>query len=139
MEAAEANWYYFFEDWLIKPKCYSLLNMQSEIWDQKSQYVYLSEPIYFIRFNLRHPVYRPNRQYEDSTGTLPLRRFFGPRKNRVRGKPHYRRSILVLKPQNVEYESSKSTFWAKCTTCKINKSGECSKCHVKIRTNFLPL
>ena len=99
----------------------------------------MSEPIYFIRFNLRHPVYRPNRQYKDSTGTLPLRRFFGPRKNRVRGKPHYRRSILVLKPQNVEYESSKSTFWAKCTTCKINKSGECSKCHVKIGTNFLPL
>ena len=31
-------------------------------------------------------------------GTPPLTRFFGPRKNRVKGKPRYRRSILVLKP-----------------------------------------
>ena len=41
---------------MIKPKCYDLLNMQSEIWDQKYQSVYLSEPIYFIHFNVRHPV-----------------------------------------------------------------------------------
>ena len=40
----------------------------------------------------------------------PLTRFFGPGKNRVKGKPRYRRSILVLKPQNGEFESSKSTF-----------------------------
>ena len=33
-----------------------------------------------------------------TTGTPPLTRFFGPGKNRVKGKPHYRRSILVLKP-----------------------------------------
>ena len=45
-----------------------------------------------------------------STGTPPLTRFFGPRKNRVKGKPRYRRSILVVKPQNGVYESSKSTF-----------------------------
>ena len=44
------------------------------------------------------------------TGTPPLTRFFGPGKNRVKGKPRYRRSILVLKPQNGEFESSKSTF-----------------------------
>ena len=34
-------------------------------------------------------------------------------KNKYRhssGKPRYRRSILVLKPQNGEYESSRSTF-----------------------------
>ena len=43
-------------------------------------------------------------------GTPPLTWFFGPRKNRVKGKPRYRRSILVLKPQNGEYESSKSSF-----------------------------
>ena len=44
------------------------------------------------------------------TGTPPLTRFFGPGKNRVKGKPRYRRSILVLKPQNGEFSSSKSTF-----------------------------
>ena len=40
----------------------------------------------------------------------PLMRFFGPGKNRVKGKPRYRRSILVLKPPNGEFKSSKSTF-----------------------------
>ena len=45
-----------------------------------------------------------------NTGTPPLTRFFGPGKKRVKGKPRYRRSILVLKPQNGEFESSKSTF-----------------------------
>ena len=44
------------------------------------------------------------------TGTPPLTQFFWPRKNRVKGKPRYRRSILVLKPQNGEFESSKSIF-----------------------------
>ena len=39
--------------------------------------------------------------------------FFGPGKNRVKGKPRYRRSILVLKPQNGEFELPKSTFLAK--------------------------
>ena len=37
-------------------------------------------------------------QHNLSTGTPPLTRFFGPEKNRVKGKPCYRRSILVLKP-----------------------------------------
>ena len=44
------------------------------------------------------------------TGTPPLTWFFGPGENRVKGKPCYRRSILVLKPQNGEFDSSKSTF-----------------------------
>ena len=44
------------------------------------------------------------------TGTLPLTRFFGTQKSRAKGKPRYRRIILVLKPQDGEYESSKSTF-----------------------------
>ena len=39
------------------------------------------------------------------TGTPPLMR-----KNRVEGKSRYRRSILVLKSQNGEFEGSKSTF-----------------------------
>ena len=45
-----------------------------------------------------------------STGTPPLTRFFGPDKNRVKGKPRYRRSILVLKPQNGEFGSPKTPF-----------------------------
>ena len=48
-----------------------------------------------------------------STGTPPLTRFFGPGKNRAKGKPRYR-SILVLKPQNGEFEGSKSTFSQVC-------------------------
>ena len=48
--------------------------------------------------------------YEPDTGTPPLTRFFGPGKNRVKGKPRYRRSILVLRPKNGEYGSPKSTF-----------------------------
>ena len=36
--------------------------------------------------------------------------FFVPGNNRIKGKPRYRRSILVLKPQNGEFEASKSTF-----------------------------
>ena len=33
---------------------------------------------------------------KNDTGTPALTRFFGPRKNRVKGNPCYRRSILVL-------------------------------------------
>ena len=43
----------------------------------------------------------------ECTGTPPLTWFFGPGKNLVKGKPHYRSSILVLKPQNGEFEISK--------------------------------
>ena len=49
-------------------------------------------------------------QKEQNTGTPPLTRFFGTQKNHVKGKPHYRRNILVLKPQNGEFDGSKSTF-----------------------------
>ena len=62
---------------------------------------------------LRFPPKNEQKQVDlryHSTGTPPLTRFFGPGKNRVKGKPRYRRSILVLKPQNGEFESSKSTF-----------------------------
>ena len=48
--------------------------------------------------------------YPNTTGTPPLTRFFGPGENRVKGKPRYRRSNLVLKPQNGEYESLKAMF-----------------------------
>ena len=44
------------------------------------------------------------------TGTPPLTLFIGPGINRVKGKLRYRRSILILKPQNGEFESSKSIF-----------------------------
>ena len=49
------------------------------------------------------------------TGTPPLMRFLGLEKNalkvnRVIGKPRYRRSILVLKPQIGEYESLNPCF-----------------------------
>ena len=54
-----------------------------------------------------------------TTGTPPLMQLFGPWKNRVKGKPHYRRSILVLKPQNGEYISSKSTFLLVFTSVKL--------------------
>ena len=44
------------------------------------------------------------------TGTPPLTQFFGAGKNHVKGKPHYRRSILVLKPQNGEFEIQSPLF-----------------------------
>ena len=44
------------------------------------------------------------------TGTSFLTRVFGPDKNRVKGKPRYRRGILVLKPPNGEFKHWKSTF-----------------------------
>ena len=57
---------------------------------------------------------------KNDTGTPPLTRFFGPGKNRVKGKPRYRRSILVLKPKNGEFEGSKSTF-SQYTGCLMAK------------------
>ena len=50
------------------------------------------------------------KSYLSSTGSPPLTWFLGPGKNQIKGKPRYRRSILVLKPQNEEYVGSKSTF-----------------------------
>ena len=52
----------------------------------------------------------PSAKWLFCTGTPPLTWFFGPGKYRVKGKPRYRRSILVLKPQNGEFELPKSTF-----------------------------
>ena len=45
--------------------------------------------------------------------------FFGPGKNSVKGKPRYRRSILVLKSQNGEFDSSKSTFFQVFSSVKL--------------------
>ena len=56
---------------------------------------------------------------DGSTGTPPLMRFFGPGKNRVKGKPRYRRSVLVLKPQNGDFEYSKSTFSLLFTSAEL--------------------
>jgi len=55
----------------------------------------------------------------DSTGTPLLTQFFGPGKNRFNRKLRYRRSILVLKPQNGEFENSKSTFSLVFTSVKL--------------------
>ena len=60
-----------------------------------------------LHCNTEHSIYTYIYVY---TGTPPLTNFFGPGKNRVKGKPRYRRSILVLKPQNGEFELPKSTF-----------------------------
>ena len=57
-EAVEASWCYFFENWLIKTKCHNLLNRPPKRWNWKSQSVHLSEPIYFVHFNVRHPVFQ---------------------------------------------------------------------------------
>ena len=51
-------------------------------------------------------------RWEFYTGSPPLTRFFGPEKNRVKGKPCYRRSIFVLKQGNGTFLFPKSTFWA---------------------------
>ena len=45
-----------------------------------------------------------------STGTPPLTRFFGLRKNRFKEKPYYRRSILVLKPQTGNMRAKSPLF-----------------------------
>ena len=50
--------------------------------------------------------------------TPPLTRFFGTKKNRVKGKLHYRRSILVLKSQNGEFENLETTFFLVFTCVK---------------------
>ena len=65
-EAVEARLYYFFKNCLIKTKCHDLLNRPPKIWDWKSQSVYLSEPIYFVHFNVRHPVFEIEIQFSCS-------------------------------------------------------------------------
>ena len=72
-----------------------------------------------LLFTSRHENEHPIFEWKLSTGTPPLTRFFGPGKNRVKGKPRYRRSILVLKPQNGEFETSKSTFSLVFTSVKL--------------------
>ena len=55
------------------------------------------------------------------TGTPPLTRFFGPGKNRVRGKPRYRRSILVLKPQTGNMTAQSPLFEQSALQAKLKK------------------
>jgi hypothetical protein len=65
------------------------------------------------------PYQTSKQNIKSNTGTPPLTRFFGPWKNRVKGKPRYRRSILVLKPKNWEFICSKSTFLLVFTSVKL--------------------
>ena len=58
-----------------------------------------------------------------STGTPPLTRFFGPGKKRVKGKPRYRRSILVLKPKKV-FSKIGMAFNTECLPKKIGNNNE---------------
>ena len=71
-----------------------------------------------------------------STGTPPLTRFFGPDKNHVKGKQRYRRSILVLKSQNGEFENSKSTFSLAFTSVRLQLHSLHFLFH-KMQGNFL--
>ena len=57
----------------------------------------------------------------NDTGTPPLTRFFGPGINRVKGKPRYRRSILVLKSKNGEYETQSPLFEQSALQTKVIK------------------
>ena len=45
-----------FENWLMKHKWATLVNMQQEIYYQKSQSFYPSEPFTLHHINMRHPV-----------------------------------------------------------------------------------
>ena len=45
-----------FENWLMKHKWATLVNMQQEIYYQKSQSFYPSEPFTLDHINMRHPV-----------------------------------------------------------------------------------
>ena len=53
-----------------------------------------------------------------STSILPLTQFFGTQKNCVKGKPCYRRSILVQKAENGTFSFTKS----KCAIYNIHKA-----------------
>ena len=55
-EAVEASQCYFFENWLMKHKWATLVNMQLEIYDQNYQSFYPSEPFTLDHIIMRHPV-----------------------------------------------------------------------------------
>ena len=56
LEAVEASLCYFFEHWLQISKCHNLRHLENTLYSWNYQIWYLSEPIYFIYFNMRHPV-----------------------------------------------------------------------------------
>ena len=56
LEAVEASLYYFFENWLLKPKNHNLLKPLGTIIHQNSQFYYPSKPFSFHHFNVRHPL-----------------------------------------------------------------------------------
>ena len=53
----EASFCYFFENWLQISKCHNLRDLKNTIYAWNHQYWCLLEPIYFIHFNVRHPVH----------------------------------------------------------------------------------
>jgi hypothetical protein len=55
-EAVEASLHYFFENWLIKLKFPNLPNPLGIIIQKNDGSFYPSERIYFIYFDMRHPV-----------------------------------------------------------------------------------
>jgi hypothetical protein len=56
LEAVEASWCYFFENWFKKLKIYNLLKPLDTIIQQNYWSFYPSELIYFAFFTMRQPV-----------------------------------------------------------------------------------
>ena len=59
LEAVEANWCYFFENWFKKLKCPHLLKPLGTIFQHNYWSFYTSELFTLARFNMRHPVHWP--------------------------------------------------------------------------------
>ena len=95
---------FFFQHTRLKVNLmFRLVGMSSQRWRQNALFLLVKG---FVDFSVLCPVKKRN------TGTPPLTRCLGPGKICVKGKPHYRRSILVLKTKNGEYESANSTFFS---------------------------
>ena len=56
LEAVEASWCYFLENWWMKLKCPLLLKPLANLVQEKFQSFYPSEPIRISHFTMRHPV-----------------------------------------------------------------------------------
>ena len=59
-EAVKASRYYFLKNWLQISKFHKLRHLWNTLYPWKYQFWHLSEPIYFIHFNVRHPVSHNN-------------------------------------------------------------------------------